>query len=197
MPTLRNVEACEAAIGARLDAGDLAGAVTEAVSGYGPQLLGYLVTLLRDGDAAREVFADACEDIWRGVGGFRRETSFRAWAYRIVWNAAQEHLRDPYRRRGRRLESEEISQLVASVRTETPPHGRTSVREAVLGLRERLGPEDQSLLTLRVHRGLSFAEIAAVLSSPGFPMSEATARKRFERAKGRLRELAAEDGLLR
>ena len=38
--------------------------------------------------------------------------------------------------------------------------------------------------------------MALVLSQPGKPLDEAAARKRFERVKARLRDLAKADGVL-
>jgi len=139
----------EAAINGQMDRGDREAAVTEGIRAYGPQLLGYLVTVLRDVESAREVFAQVCENLWRGIAAFRRESTFRAWAYHVAYNAAQDHLRDPFRRRGRRLATEEVSKLIAAVPTPTPPAARTSVRGRIDALRAELSPDEQTLLTLR------------------------------------------------
>lgn len=69
---------------ALLDAGDLSGAATEALRGYGPQVLGYLTAVLRDEDDAHDVFSQFAEDLWRGLPGFRRESSIRTWAFRLA-----------------------------------------------------------------------------------------------------------------
>ncbi|HET8733590.1 MAG TPA: sigma factor, partial [Anaeromyxobacteraceae bacterium] len=67
---------------ARLDQGDLPGAATEALRGYGPQVLGYLNAVLRNEDDAHDVFSQFAEDLWKGLAGFRRESSVRTWAFR-------------------------------------------------------------------------------------------------------------------
>ena len=53
--------------------------------------------------------------------------------------------------------------------------------------------DEQSLLTLRVDRGMSWAEIAHILDEGA---GEPALRKRFERVKRKLRDLAAAEGLL-
>lgn len=68
--------------------------------------------------------------------------------------------------------------------------------DALDRLRSSLSFEDQHLLVLRVDHGLSFRDIAATLEEAE-NVDEATARKRFERAKGRLARLAKADGLLK
>src|SRR5215469_5037648 len=93
----------EQRIGACLDRGDVKQAATEALRGYGPQILAYLSGVLRDDEAAAEVFSEFSEDLWRGIGAFRRESSFRTWAYRLAWNAARQLARDPFRKRGQRV----------------------------------------------------------------------------------------------
>lgn len=186
----------EAAIKGQMDRGDREAAVTEGIRAYGPQLLGYLVTVLRDVESAREVFAQVCENLWRGIAAFRGESTFRAWAYHVAYNAAQDHLRDPFRRRGRRLATEEVSKLIAAVPTPTPPAARTSVRGRIDALRAELSPDEQTLLTLRVNRRLSWAEVAEVLARPGHRDAEPALRKRYERIVRRVREMAAARGLL-
>jgi RNA polymerase sigma-70 factor (ECF subfamily) len=189
-------EHLERKIAESLGQGELKEAISQGIKGYAPQVLGYLTTLLRDEDAAQEVFARACERLWKAAPRFRLVTTFRAWLYRIAWNAARDYLADPYRRRGRALRTADISELAARTRSNTRPHARSSVRGRVARLREQLEPAEQTLLTLRVNRGLSWREIAEVLSRPGLPEDEATLRKRYERIKRKLRELAAAEGLL-
>src|SRR5262245_16268421 len=102
--TKDEVARIEAELGRLLDRGDLERATTGAIRSYGPQILGYLCGLLRDEGLAQEVFSRFCEDLWNGIGAFRRDAPLRTWAYRVAWNAAGRVFRDPYYRRGQRLE---------------------------------------------------------------------------------------------
>src|SRR5499433_2271509 len=107
----------EQQIGSCLDRGDVKQAATEALRGYGPQILAYLAGVLRDDEAAADVFSEFSEDLWRGIGGFRRESSFRTWAYRLAWNAAKQLARDPFRKRGQQLKTGEWSAIAEEVRS--------------------------------------------------------------------------------
>jgi RNA polymerase sigma-70 factor (ECF subfamily) len=186
----------EAVIGARLDAGDHRGAAIETVRCYGPEILGYLHATLRDESAAEEVFSQFSEDLWKGLAQFRRKCSMRTWAYKLAWEALKRFLRDPYRRRAQPLRSDEWSQVASEVRERTAPHLRSTIRGRVARLREQLNPAEQTLLILRVDRGLSFAEIAEVIFARGRPVGVVTLRKRYDRLKKKLRRLAEADGLL-
>lgn len=183
----------EGRVGALIASGDVGGAATAAIEAYGPGVFRYVSTLL-DGDDAHDAFSVWAEDLWRGLPGFRRECSLRAWGYRLAWHAACRLRRDPYRARGQRLATTAASRLAASVAASTFATG--SRREGLRRLRARLSPEDQTLLSLRVDRELEWEEIAAVLSSGEETVNAAALRKRFERLKERLKELAREEGLL-
>lgn len=174
----------EAAVLEKLDAGDVNGACTAVIGGYGPQLLGYLTAVLRDETLAGDAFSELSLDLLNGLPGFRREASVRTFAYKLAWHAALRVARDPYQRRRDRLASDDISELVAKVRSETAAHLKTEVKDRVAQLRRQLDREEQSLLILRVDRDLSWKEIAEVLG-----VDEAAARKRFERTKEKLRRL--------
>jgi RNA polymerase sigma-70 factor (ECF subfamily) len=183
----------ERLIRAHLVRGEIDEAATAAIRGYGPSILGYLCSLL-DEDDARDVFSTFAENLWRGLEGFRGECSLRAWAYRLAWNAASSFRRDPYRRRRARLPTTAASRLAATV---SPDSGLGRGRHARLGLlRESLDPEERTLLVLRIDKELEWDEIAAVLAADGRPISSVALRKRFERLKAKLADLAREQGFI-
>jgi len=175
---------------------DVDEAATEAIKGYGPQILGYLRTVIRDGEDAAEVFSQFAEDLWKGLGRFRGDCTVRVWAYKLAWHAATRFGRDPYRRRRERLASTLASRLAESVMSSAgAAYERRSAE--VERLREHLTPEEQSLLILRVDRQLSWREVAVVLADGREPPDDATLRKRFERLKAKLGRLARAEGLLK
>jgi RNA polymerase sigma-70 factor (ECF subfamily) len=188
-------EQLEASLAAALAAGQLSEAATLAIRGYGPQILGYLSGLLRNDGLADEAFSRFAEDLWKGIGNFRRESSFRTWSYRVAWSAARDVQGEAFRRRGRRLETAEISQLVQEVRSSAALH-QEEAQDKLEKLRAKLTPEEQTLLILRINRGLSWKEVAEVMAEGDAPVDEAALRKRFERVKTRLRKLAEDEGVL-
>jgi RNA polymerase sigma-70 factor (ECF subfamily) len=190
------VEALEAEIARLLEASDLTSAAAAIMRGYGPAILGYLAALARDEDRADDVFSQFCEDLWRGLPAFRRDASVRTWVYKLAWHAWLRNERDAYRRHARPLVTEEMSRLAAAVRSTTALHLRTEAKDAVARLREQLAPDEQSLLVLRIDRGLSWSEVASVMSTPEEHLDPQTVAKRFQRVKERLRKLAEDAGLL-
>ena len=189
-------EALEETIATHLAAGDLAAAATAAMQGLGPQILGYLTATLRDDDIAYDVFGQFSEELWKSIGTFRAESSFKTWAYKLVMHAIGRHRRDPYRNRGRAMGSEEVSALALDVRSKTPKFKQTEVKDRFARLRESLDPADQTLLFLRIDQGLAWNDVAAIMSAEGESVDAAALRKRLERVKERLKKLAASDGLL-
>ena len=68
-------------------------------------------------------------------------------------------------------------------------------------LREALDPVDHEILVLRLDRAMSWKDIARTVAEAGDSESTveqraAALRKRFERAKAQLRELAVKHGLI-
>jgi RNA polymerase sigma-70 factor (ECF subfamily) len=185
----------DARVRALLTGGRCSDAAALAIRELGPQVLAYVSSLVRSESDAREIFAQFAEDLWKGLPQFRGEASLRGWAYRIAWHATARYARDPYRQRGRRLETHEASALAAEVLTTVGQEAWCADRIATL--RAGLAPDDQTLLILRVNRGLSWREVAHVMAEDGRPPpTEATLRKRFERLKSKLGKAAREQGLL-
>jgi RNA polymerase sigma-70 factor (ECF subfamily) len=189
-------EAVEQGIRELLGRGELKGAATMAIRNYGPQILAYLRAVLRDEDAASECFSRFGEGLWKGIGKFRGESSVLTWSYALAWGAVRRVGRDPFRRRTRRLETSELSRLGAEVHPSSVPYRKTAVKDAVARLREHLASDEQTLLILRVDRQLSWKDVAHVFAAGGEPVDQAALRKRFERVKTKLRQLAREEGLV-
>ncbi|HUJ63646.1 MAG TPA: sigma-70 family RNA polymerase sigma factor [Kofleriaceae bacterium] len=184
--------ALERRIGEALDAQRFDHAAQITIEGYGPEILGFLVAVQRNEVDARDVFSQFSEDLWRGMATFRRASSMRTWAYKLARSALARFARDPFRRRGRRLETEEYSQLVARVSSQISVERATGKLAAA---REALTADDQALLVLRIDRKMHWNEIAEVMTESDLGVSPgpdaAALRKRFERIKERLRKVVA------
>jgi len=181
----------EQRVRSQLERGEAAQAAADVVRAYGPQILGYLRAVLRDPGTADEAFSQFSEDLWKGIERFRGESSVKTWAYAVAWNGARRLLRDPYRRRGERLRTSAAIQIADQVRSLSSAYDARAANDRLARVRERLAPDEQSLLVLRVDRDLSWKEIAQVLG-----IGEPSVRKRFERLSVKLRKLAEKEGLL-
>ena len=170
-------------------------AATAALQAYGSSILAFLCTLLPEEEDARDAFSMFAEDLWRSLRTFRGDCTLRAWSYRLAWHAAAKYCRDPYRRRKERLATTAASRLAASMTRKSAL--LSALRHERLGkIRAMLEPEERTLLVLRIDKELDWAEIAAVLSVEGDPVSPVTLRKRFERLKQKLERLARREGFL-
>jgi RNA polymerase sigma-70 factor, ECF subfamily len=186
-----------------LTAGNGRGAAALAIELYGGEVLGFLHAVARDEDLAHEAFSVFSEDLLRGLPSFRWDASLRTWCYALARNALHRLRRDPRRRAKNNVSlsnrAADISAIVEQVRTQTMPFLKTEIKDELRRLRDSLDPDDHALLVLRIDRKMSWRDIARAL--PGDDGQEldrraATLRKRFERAKTMLRELATARGLI-
>lgn len=195
-------ESVEAEVRRHWDAGDFDSATTATLRGYGQEVFSFLVARLRAEDRAADVFGQMSEDLWKSMEGFQWRCSMRSWVYRLARSAAVRFERSPAERRDRRLGLSRVSEVVEEVRSRTLAHLRTEVKDEFQKLRERLDPEEQTLLILRVDRDLGWNEIARVMTDDAsddddtLRRAAARLRQRFQTLKQRLRELARESGLL-
>jgi RNA polymerase sigma-70 factor (ECF subfamily) len=168
-----------------LDAGAPADAATEAIRALGPAVLRYLRALLRDEADANDAFSYWAESVWSGLPGFRGASSLRTWALRLAYHAALAVRDRAWRRRVRPFTTGEASRLAETLRTASAVRVERQRRklDAVIG---KLSAEEQTLLSLRVDQGLSWEEVADVLSTDARRVDPGTVAKRYERLKGRL-----------
>jgi RNA polymerase sigma-70 factor, ECF subfamily len=184
----------------RLSAGDLEAAAVLTLRSYGSEIFGFLIAQLREQQHAEDVFSSFAEDLWRSLPGLTLQTSMRAYAYALARNAKHRFLqRDLRKQRAAQPLSEHglLSQLVAEARTGTAPYIATRNKSKLSALRDRLTPDEQALLTLRVDRGLEWREIAEVFGeTTNLTRAAAQKRKRFQLIKDKLAAWAREEGLL-
>lgn len=183
-------------------AGDASDALAETVESYGPEVLGFLVSRLRDTDAANDAFSQTCESLCKTIDSFQWNCSMRTWMYKLARTALSRHYRSPANRSAAHISLSKVSEVAARLRTQTQNYMRTDVKDRFAALREELEPDDQTLLILRVDRGMSWSEVAVVLSEEVLAdeaqakREAARLRQRFLAVKTQLRELAIKDGLI-
>jgi RNA polymerase sigma-70 factor (ECF subfamily) len=191
----------EARIRELRESGDLRAAAATTVSGYGPEVLGFLDTVLRDHEAAREVFSQACDDLWRGLPSFEGRSSMRTWFYVLARHAASRRRRASRRERRCDPLSEVADGLAAHSRAATPWYLGTTALRGVRAIRDALPDSDRALLVLRVDRQLSWLDIALIFApkveGAAHTRVAARLRKRFQAVKADIRVRALRAGLVR
>jgi RNA polymerase sigma-70 factor, ECF subfamily len=203
--SMADYDALEASIREHFVAGDFSLACTAAIEGYGPEILSYLLAVLRNEADATEVFSDFWETVWKNLASFEWRSTFRTWAYTLVRHAVYRLQASPAQRPEHHLPLSEVPEMIEMairVRTRTLPWLRTEVKEGIVRLREQLTTEEQTLLILRVDRGMSWLEIASI-TGEGLSDDEvlqkteiARVRKQFQRLKDKLKALAREGKLI-
>jgi RNA polymerase sigma-70 factor (ECF subfamily) len=149
---------------------------------YGPEILGYIHNVTNDPVAANEIYSQFAEDFWRGLPNFEPRAMVRTWAFCIARSAIARHFRDPYRKHGRRLITDELNELlIVTTReffgTHTPPE------EKVARIRELLSLEERQLLHLRVDRKMSWDTVATITGG-----TSVAVRQQFQRLRKKIRE---------
>jgi RNA polymerase sigma-70 factor (ECF subfamily) len=177
---------------ALLDAGGGADAATEAIRALGPAVLRFVRTLVRDEADANDAFSYWAESVWRGLPGFRGGASLRTWSFRLAYHAALAVRDQAWRRRVRPFATGEASRLAETLRTASAVRVERQRRklDAVIG---KLSAEQQTLLSLRIDQGLSWEEVAEVLSTDTRHVDPSTLAKRYERLKVRLAAVLSQD----
>jgi RNA polymerase sigma-70 factor (ECF subfamily) len=177
-------------------AGEYERATEKAIRLYGPELVGWLCSVLPSEADAQDAFSRASVELWKSLRRFDGRCSVRTWCYMLARHAA-------VRVRNRRAEQEVlVSQMpsivgVVSHVWSTTKHNRAAAADVYTQIRNELDEEDQVLLVLRVDKDLAWRDIAQVLLGEDAATDElqrkaAALRKQFERVKERLKALAAE-----
>lgn len=144
------------------------------------------------GDLAQDTFAR----MYQALPGFRGDSSFATWLYRIAANACRDELRKRQRRR-----SVSMDELIEASPANVPAAASEYLPEEVAQRHEtqrqvqeclnQLSGDHKLILVMREIQGLSYEEIAGVLGC-----SLGTVKSRISRARNALKEKIREKGEL-
>ena len=116
-------------------------------------------------DASQEVWIR----VWRNISGFRGESAFSTWLYRITMNTCLSMRQRESRREGWEYSGEEMPYLPEPRGGDADPEAQALSAERREEIEAALGhvrAEHRAALVLRHMEGLSYAEIAEVLEVP-------------------------------
>lgn len=161
------------------------GAFRVLYDNYRGQLYNLAYYTLKDSQQAEDTLQSIFLKIYRGLPGYRFESSFKTWAYRIAVNEAKNQLRN----RKNELPLTVITGTFQEM-NEAPGPDQEQVlqqREAIVkrALME-LTPKLRTVIVLKYVDGLSYDEIATVLDC-----SAGTVASRLNRALEKLEALLA------
>jgi RNA polymerase sigma-70 factor (ECF subfamily) len=177
----------------RCQAGDLT-AFEPLVEKYRQRVWRLAHNVLRDREEAWDVAQEAFIRAYQALPGFRGQSAFYTWLFRIVMNVAADRAR-ARAARGRafgteRVPEEDWDRAMADTSTMAPDAAaaRTEERARIQRALDTLPEHHRTIIMLSDLEGLSYREIAEVLSIPmGTVMSRLhNARKRLRDALGPL-----------
>lgn len=155
------------------------------VSKYQRKLGRLLSRFIRDPSEVEDVTQEAFIKAYRALPGFRGDSAFYTWLYRIGINTAKNHLVAMGRRAptSTEMDAEEAESLESGDQLRdlnTPENQMMSrqVGETVNQTLQELPEELRTAITLREIEGLSYEEIATVMQCP-----VGTVRSRIFRAR--------------
>lgn len=139
---------------------------------------------VRDRGEMEDVTQEALIKAYRAIGGFRGESAFYTWLYRIAVNTAKNYLESQGRRppgSDVEIESAELIESGEGLRDQATPERQMLTNEiasTVHRVLELLPPDLRTAITLRELEGMSYEEIAEVMDCP-----IGTVRSRIFRAR--------------
>ena len=143
-------------------------------------------------DMAQEAFIRA----YGSLAGFRGDSKFSVWLYRLTSNICIDFLRSRGKKRTVSMtwagdDGEDAGELEIPDETWSPENQleRSLTRESVRRGLESLSPQYREILLLREINGLSYAEIAGALS-----LEEGTVKSRIFRARKKLCDFLLREG---
>ena len=160
------------------------GAVEELVEKYQKHIYAFVYRMTNDIEEAKDLTQEVFIRAVNGISGFRMESSFKTWLYRIAVNTSINHAR-----RNRRYESG-IEESVVEDRAEAlsdmiEREKKDLVREGLARLPER----QRIAIVLRAYEGLSCRETALAMGC-----SEGAVKAHYHNGVKRLREIVTEAG---
>ncbi len=133
---------------------------------YRHRIFSLVSRFVRDSDEVQDVVQEAFIKAYRALPGFRGDSAFYTWLYRIAINTAKNYLVSRSRRPpGVDIEIEDAEYLesAGSLRDNADPESLLAteqLRAAVDGAIRRLPEDLRTALSLREYEGLSYEEIA-------------------------------------
>jgi len=143
----------------------------ELVQIYHQRVFSVAYRFVRNEDEANDMTQQAWIKAWKKLDGFKGQSEFFTWMYRVVSFVCLDHLRKK-RRRGEMEYLDEVEAYEepgterAASTVSRPDHEleRREIRERFEAVLNRISPEQRMALTLREVEGLSYEEIASAMN---------------------------------
>jgi len=175
--------------------GDLR-AFEQLVEQYYSKIYNIALGMMGSSHEAEDAAQNVLIKIYRSIDGFRHQSKFSTWVYRITSNVCMDELRK--KKRTKAVSTDDIGDSAYDIENDNSnisPEGLilSSERKAVLyDAINRLKNEHKQVIVLRDINGFSYTEMAKILKC-----SEGTVKSRISRARGALKNILEENGYFR
>lgn len=150
---------------------------------------GLLYRMLSSREDAEEALADVFVKVWRSASGFKGESKFTTWLYRIAANTARDKLRSRLARPEVPLEDPAVCDLQPSGSGSDPEKLVVDADEVsrITAAMNRLSEDDRLLISLYHFQELDYQEISEITG-----ITASNLKVKLFRARERLRNHCAE-----
>jgi RNA polymerase sigma-70 factor (ECF subfamily) len=150
---------------------------------YQHRIAAVVSRFVRDYAECQDVVQDSFIRAYKSLSGFRGDSQFYTWMYRIAVNTAKNHLASKKRRPSFDVELDDAENIDGGIyiqNNDTPEHEllRDEIAQVVNKALAQLSDDIRQAITLREMEGLSYEEIADVMNTP-----VGTVRSRIFRAR--------------
>lgn len=150
---------------------------------YQHRIAAVVSRFVRDYAESQDVVQDSFIRAYKSLSGFRGDSQFYTWMYRIAVNTAKNHLASKKRRPSFDVELDDAETIDGGIyiqNNDTPEHEllRDEIAQVVSKALQQLPEDIRQAITLREMEGLSYEEIADVMNTP-----VGTVRSRIFRAR--------------
>ncbi len=132
-------------------------AFAELVRRYETRIRGYCAQMLRNPSLAEDIAQETFLKAYVKLSGFRSDSSFSTWLYRIATNRCIDECRKQKRRSFFGLDT------IPEIADEVSDSETLETRQQLVQILSGMSDEYRSVLLLRESQGLSYAELAETL----------------------------------
>jgi len=162
-----------------------AGAFNELMGMHEKRMYAVALRMCANREDAQDCLQEAMIRIYRSISGFKAQSSFGTWVYRITMNTCLDKLRRRKSRPNTSLDSLLDTGWAPSDSGDTPERHamRSEVRQGLTEAIKSLPEDMRAAIVLRDMQGLPYEEIAEALG-----VNVGTIKSRISRGREKLRE---------
>jgi len=166
-------------------------AFEQLVEVYEKKVFNIALRMIGNYDDANDIAQEVFIRVYKSLGGFKEQSAFSTWIYRITTNVCLDELR---KRKNKKVvyidedvksdDGEIKRQFEATEPTPEIVAEKNYVRQVVNDAIQKLSEEHRTVIILRDIQGFSYEEIAKITKCP-----EGTVKSRINRARQALKDI--------